>query len=206
MAQKVFFDTLIVRDGFLILPGVRLVMWLAFLNLSAFMIFKFKYSWKKFGLIISHLGLIFLLIGGFYNLHFSKESLMTLREGEQSSFSQDYYKWEIKILSKDTTYNIPIDISSAKLKAKDIKAFNEIIPELKITQFMRNGRVFETPFAGTIAKSLPLAKEYEQNQIALVFEDKAGNNLYLDAFDFRFFNFTNEKNENFKLILKKKIL
>lgn len=203
MAQKVFFDSLIVKDGFLILPGVRLIMWLAFLNLSAFMIFKFKYSWKKFGLIISHLGLILLLIGGFYNLHYSKESLMTLREGEQSSSSQDYYKWEIKVLGKDLVDAVPIDISSAKLKPESQEKLSKVIPELKITQFMRNGRVFETPFAGTIAKSLPLAKEYEQNQVALVFENKSGENFYLDAFEHRYFNYSDSTEQNYKLILKR---
>ena len=89
LAQKKFFDSLIIVDGFLVLPGVVLIMWLAFINLTAFLIFKFNYSWSKLGLFISHLGLVTLLLGGFYTLYYSKESLITVREGEQTNMAAD---------------------------------------------------------------------------------------------------------------------
>lgn len=200
MAQKVFFDSLIVHDGWLILPGVRLVMWLAFLNLSAFMIFKFKYTWKKIGLIVSHIGLILILVGGFYNLHFSTESILNLREGEQSSKSEAYYDWQILIADSEKTVVLPIDISSNKISAKNINTLNQVFPELKIDKFYQNARIFETPFAGTIAKEFKVKQEYEQNQPCIVLSDKNNQEYFLDNFDHKSFDYQN----GYKFILKRK--
>lgn len=194
LAQKKFFDSLIIVDGFLILPGAVLIMCIAFINLSAFLCFKFKYSWAKSGIFIIHLGLMSLLLGGFYTLYFSKESLISLREGEQSNFSTDYYKWQLRVI-KESTKNgaksineilIPFDLDSKNINPESIKALKKALPQLNLEKYYPNGRVFETPFAGTIPKELELNKEFEQNTPLFIFSDsETQEKVYLDNFDYR---------------------
>lgn len=172
LAQKKFFDSLIIVDGFLILPGAVLIMALAFINLSAFLIFKFNYRWSKLGLLIIHSGLMVLLLGGFYTLYYSKESLMTLREREQANKSMDYYQWQIHLRKGDSVELFPFGIDKKTVPEKLRISLREALPSLKIEQFYQNGRVFETPFAGTIPKDLPLAKDFEQNQPLFIFTDE----------------------------------
>ena len=204
LAQKKFFDSLIIVDGFLVLPGVVLIMWLAFMNLTAFLIFKFHYSWSKIGLFISHLGLVTLLLGGFYTLYYSKESLITVREGEQTNVAADYYKWQLRVVERSLQTVIPFEIDSKKLSG-DVKAsFRKALPTLRFERFYPNGQVFETPFAGTIAKELPLAKDFEQNQPLLVFTDIQSNEkVYLDDFNYKVLTSKNSDGTLNQMILEK---
>ena len=204
LAQKKFFDSLIIVDGFLVLPGVVLIMWLAFINLTAFLVFKFNYNWSKLGLFISHLGLVTLLLGGFYTLYYSKESLITVREGEQTNIAADYYKWQVRIVEKSLEAIIPFEIDSKNLSDDAKASFKKALPTLRFEKFYPNGQVFETPFAGTIAKELPLAKDFEQNQPLLIFTDiQSKEKVYLDDFNYKVLTSKNSDGTLNQMILER---
>ena len=204
LAQKKFFDSLIIVDGFLVLPGVVLIMWLAFINLTTFLIFKFNYSWSKLGLFISHLGLVTLLLGGFYTLYYSKESLITVREGEQTNMAADYYKWQVRIVEKSSEIIIPFEIDSKNLSDGVKASFKKALPTLRFEKFYPNGQVFETPFAGTIAKELPLTKDFEQNQPLLIFTDiQSKEKVYLDDFNYKVLTSKNSDGTLNQMILER---
>ncbi len=83
--------------GFIPFPGAKLVLWVAFINLGLATIFKHSYQWKKIGLLLTHFGLLLLIISAGFTYHFAEESSLTLEEGEASNVSDDYHHWEFAI-------------------------------------------------------------------------------------------------------------
>ena len=78
-----------------ILPGGYLVGTVLLLNLIAAHIKRFVWGWRKVGIHLTHFGIILLLIGQLSTDMFSRESLMSLREGQTTSFSEDHRKNEL---------------------------------------------------------------------------------------------------------------
>lgn len=163
LAQQKYFDSFFLFIGPLPFPGAKLVMWILFFNLIAGFAFKYQKDLKKPRILITHLGLLILLISGFVNQEFSKESFVSLTEGEASDISQDYQEWKLLVL--DEKGNLLKDFHNKDLqKGKSLE-----IADLKINIDKRyiNAMLFDTPFAGRIFKELPVEKEYEKNSPAL---------------------------------------
>lgn len=99
--QKRYFESIFLIHHFgpvpVPLPGVYLLMILLFINLSLGAIIRAPKQWKRPGLLISHFGILFLLVGGFVTFKFSENGYMALVEGEQSDVYQSYHEWEILI-------------------------------------------------------------------------------------------------------------
>lgn len=96
LAQQRYFNSWFV-PGLYIVPGARLVIWVLFINLVSVLCLRFRYRWSNLGLILSHTGLIVLMISAFMTLHFSEESFMQLKEAEQSNVASDYMLWELAV-------------------------------------------------------------------------------------------------------------
>jgi hypothetical protein len=94
-AQQVYFNSwYVLLGGIVLFPGGQLVQWVLFINLLSTAIFRLRYNWTFAGLLLIHLGLLALLIGGGLTYFFSQESSITLREGQSTNYSEDYRKWE----------------------------------------------------------------------------------------------------------------
>ncbi len=74
---------------------------LLFVNLTAAFICRFKLTWKKSGIWLTHAGLILLLIGGFLSGLMQEDYQMRIREGETKNYSESFHLYELAIL--DTT-------------------------------------------------------------------------------------------------------
>ncbi len=96
ITKKVIFNSwFFLAGGYIPLPGARLFLWVALLNLLCVLIFRTSYKWSKSGHILTHCGLLLLIVGSGYTLHFSEESSLTLREGQGLNTASDYYLWEV---------------------------------------------------------------------------------------------------------------
>ena len=84
-----------------VFPGGYLLGVLLFANLIAAHVYRFKLTWKKAGIFLTHLGLVLLLLGEFFSGILQQESRMEFREGETKSYSESYDRNELAIL--DTT-------------------------------------------------------------------------------------------------------
>jgi hypothetical protein len=189
-AQEKFFNSWISFIGPIPVPSAKSIMWLLFINLSFALIFRFNYSWKNLGLIISHLGIIFLLVSGFLTDSFSQESFLKLQEGESSNISEDYYQWQIKVRSNT-------DNSIKTFNLDKLEPGDNLTENIRIEKIYKNAKLFETPFAGTILKELETSKEYEANIPALILE---GNiEKYLEAETRNFI-----QNDEYSIILQRK--
>jgi len=79
------------------LPGAYWVSALLFVNMLLGGVIKMRKGWKKSGILVSHLGILILLLGGFVTHHFSQRGNMALYEGETSNFAQAYHDHSIEI-------------------------------------------------------------------------------------------------------------
>lgn len=108
MAQDEFFRSLFIYwrpEGsgvkIPIFPGGYLVGGLFLINLFAAHLRYYRAGWKRLGIALIHLGVVMLLLGQFATDMLSTESLMSIREGEASNFSESSSRWELAII--DTT-------------------------------------------------------------------------------------------------------
>jgi hypothetical protein len=77
------------------LPGATLVMGVLFVNLILGGIVKMRRGVATIGVLITHLGIAFLLIAGFVKAYYAEDGHLTLYEGERSNVFESYHDWEI---------------------------------------------------------------------------------------------------------------
>jgi hypothetical protein len=80
------------------LPGGYLVGGLLFFNLVSAHIHRFKLNWKKSGIFLTHIGLIFLLLGELLSGLWQADFQMRLDEGQTSNFSESMLHNELAII------------------------------------------------------------------------------------------------------------
>jgi len=93
--QKFFYSWVFFIFGFIPFPGSVLVMFVLFFNLLCSLFLRIGFRLSKIGNIITHLGILILLVGSFFTFYFSEESSLMLKEGESSSFSSSRHSWEL---------------------------------------------------------------------------------------------------------------
>lgn len=95
LTQERWFKSLIVFWGpqgatwrIPIFPGGYLIGGVLLVNLLASHVRRFQWGWHKLGIHLTHAGIVLLLVGHFATEQLSRESLMTLREGESKVYSE----------------------------------------------------------------------------------------------------------------------
>ncbi len=105
-AQHKYFESLLYRqdlfeiagrDFSIWLPGGLLLMVTLFVNLTIGGIVMLKRSWSRAGILIAHLGIIFLLAAGLVKFLASDEGMLILFEGQQSNEYISDHDWEIVV-------------------------------------------------------------------------------------------------------------
>lgn len=76
-------------------PGGYLIGGLLLINLIAAHIYRFRLAWKNAGLLLTHAGLIVLLVGELLSGLCQRESLLQLREGEMRRYTEDFNRNEL---------------------------------------------------------------------------------------------------------------
>ena len=95
-----------------IFPGGHLLGALLLINLISAHIRRFRWTWSKLGIQLTHLGLIVMLGGGLFTDLFSRESYMRLASGETKNYSENSLLMELAIIDEsdrelDTVTAIP---------------------------------------------------------------------------------------------------
>jgi ResB-like family len=86
-----------------IFPGGHLIGAVLLVNLIAAHVKRFRWSWRKFGIHLTHAGLIIMLAGGLFTDLFAVESHMQLSRGDTKNYSEDQRHMELAVI--DTTDN-----------------------------------------------------------------------------------------------------
>ncbi len=80
------------------LPGGYLVGTLLLANLTVAHVTRFKWSWNKSGIFMTHIGIILLLVGQLLTDMLARESVMSFREGESRNYSESSMDFELAFL------------------------------------------------------------------------------------------------------------
>jgi ABC-type transport system involved in cytochrome c biogenesis permease subunit len=123
-AQKQYFHSLMIfwtPKGFdlriPVWPGGYLLGWVLVVNLLVTHIKRFQFSRKKIGILLTHMGVLILLVGQFLTESLQVESFMRLEEGETKSYSESARTTELAITDiteEDQTVTVIPDAALAK--------------------------------------------------------------------------------------------
>src|ERR1051326_7313127 len=86
-----------------IFPGGHLIGAVLLINLVAAHTKRFRWTWRKLGIHLTHAGLIIMLAGGLFTDLFAVESHMRLANGDTKNYSEDMRETELAVI--DTTDN-----------------------------------------------------------------------------------------------------
>ena len=79
-------------------PSGYLVGGVLLVNLIAAHLVRFKFTWKKAGIMVLHSGVILLLLGQLFTSLFQVESQMRLDQGETKNYSLSFYHDELAVI------------------------------------------------------------------------------------------------------------
>jgi hypothetical protein len=82
-----------------IFPGGHLIGAVLLVNLIAAHVKRFRWTWKKFGIHLTHAGLIIMLAGGLFTDLFAVESHMRLQHGDTKNYSEDQRHMELAVIN-----------------------------------------------------------------------------------------------------------
>jgi hypothetical protein len=109
----------------LVFPGGFLLGSVFLVNLIAAHTVRFKMSWKKSGIILTHLGLICMLVGGLFTALWARDSRMTIAPGETTNYTESLFKeFELAIIDKsnpdhDVVVSIPESFVAKKMPVQN---------------------------------------------------------------------------------------
>jgi hypothetical protein len=79
-------------------PGGYLVGGLMLANLVAALVFRFKYTWRKSGILLTHAGLIILLVGELLTGLWQEDFHLSLNEGETKNYAESFRRHELVLI------------------------------------------------------------------------------------------------------------
>ncbi|HCR31470.1 MAG TPA: ResB protein required for cytochrome C biosynthesis [Opitutae bacterium] len=124
-------------------PGGYTLGFLLLINLVTALFVRFRYSWKKSGVLLVHIGVITLLIGELISSMMQVDSAMIIDEGGKSNFSEDRRLHELAIVDHsrsqetDRVYAFPHEMLENKQDAR-----HEELPfTVSISRYMANAEI-----------------------------------------------------------------
>ena len=122
-----------------ILPGGRLAMTVMFINLTFKLIFNSPWRFSRIGTLITHSGMLLLLLGGFFTAYFSNEGSMPIPEGESSSYYQDYHELEFAVIDKSESDYDTVTVFNKAYVREGVVISHEAFPfSIRVKSFYRN--------------------------------------------------------------------
>jgi hypothetical protein len=102
-----------------VFPGGYLIGGFLLVNLISAHVYRFKLTWRKSGIFLTHLGLIMLLIGELLSGLLQQEFQMRLTEGETKNFAESYRHNELAIVETtdpkfDDVVAVPEEVLSSQ--------------------------------------------------------------------------------------------
>lgn len=174
-----------------VLPGGYYVSALLLVNMILGGIVRIRKGPKQIGNLISHFGIVFMLLGGGVAHHFSERGNMAVGEGETADVAEDYFEYVIEVAEVEDGKREQFHVIRGKyltgLEGGDSRIFDfEGIPfSLKVSGYLRHAQpvsaLEHAPENGELVtdnyylSSLPSEVETERNLAGayaqVIFED-----------------------------------
>lgn len=189
-ALNFYFASFITFIGPIPFPGGLTLMLILFINmLMKFLLFS-EWQWHKAGSILTHFGVLILMIGGGITAATEKDGYIVIEEGATQSIVRDYHTRMLRIREDGQTI---FEIPHQKINENEVIAIPNTKAKLTIQQYCFHCDIVMRPENETEgwhkpassmklidAKPLP---EHEQNMTGIEFEisgvDKKQNGKYL---------------------------
>lgn len=130
--------------GVLPFPGGATLGVLLFLNLLAAHIVRFKLAWNRAGMIVTHAGVLLLLVGEFVTGAFAKEGNMTIAEGQSTNYIEDTRSCELAVIDGSDPKDDLVIVVPGQILADSAGAdlSNGLLPfTVRILEWMPNSRL-----------------------------------------------------------------
>ncbi|MBI2336157.1 MAG: cytochrome c biogenesis protein ResB [Deltaproteobacteria bacterium] len=187
-AQQQYFSSFILWFGPAPLPGGYTTLGIIFINLVFFLIFKSVWKKENLGIIITHLGVLLLLVGAFLTAGFSTEGSMVIQEGATSNFVRDYHNVELVV--RDTSpedSDQETNFTQGWLKPGSVLKTDLLPFKIQVLSFCKNcdpirrNQPADLSYRGFAKNfdlaSLPLDKEDERNRAGIFFKIDGADTL-----------------------------
>jgi len=138
-AQDFFFNPLFLFK-YTPLPGGMLVMGLLFLNLLTSFFVHYQAGWRMPGLMLTHVGLIMLLLGGLVTRITGIEARVRLLEGQGTNMAFSITEWEIYQVTALTQYREVEAVYLDEIGKRDRIKFQDSDIQLTVRELQINSR------------------------------------------------------------------
>jgi len=146
LAQEKFFHSwFFTLGGFIPFPGARLVMWVLALNLIGVALTGFTYRWSNLGNTMTHGGLLLFFVAAFVTFHGTRESGISLLEGDGTNMSLTYHDWELSLWQEKDGKQHVVAIDTARFKKGRALDFGEYGLSVVIKEYYPNAEAFLAP-------------------------------------------------------------
>src|SRR5204862_1121204 len=149
-----------------IFPGGHLIGAVLLVNLIAAHAKRFRWSWRKLGIHLTHAGLIIMLAGGLFTDLFAVESHMRLERGDTKNYSEDQQHMELAVTdTTDGDLDQVTAIPESVLKNKRTIDHWSLPFRIVVRNFYQNSRLQMLSQAGSGAR--PIANQGPGAMIAV---------------------------------------
>lgn len=131
------------------LPGGYWVLSLLFLNLLLGGILRMRKGWKVAGVLISHFGILFMILSAGVTEMKEERGTMDFFEGETSNVAQDYYEYVVEISERTKGIDDKVHVIRGNY-LQDLNALSHPVRkvnlpalpfDMEFTRYAKNGRV-----------------------------------------------------------------
>lgn len=125
-------------------PGGWLLGGAMLVNLLAAHIVRFKFTWKRSGILVLHAGLIVLMLGEFFTGKYAVEGMMTIVEGGSSNFIEhDRYPELAVIDSSDPKMDDVVVVPGTMLRSESTVTHPDLPFDIEVVDYMANSALLE---------------------------------------------------------------
>lgn len=139
-----------------IFPGGYVIGGLLLINLVAAHIYRFTFGWRKVGVLLTHFGLILLLIGELLSGLWQEDSHLRLNEGETKNYIESYRHNELVFVDTtdaqfDDVVGIPEELLARKVAIQHPKLPFRVVPKTYYPNSVLQARPANGPAAQATA-------------------------------------------------------
>ena len=156
-------------------PGGYTIGGLLLINLLAAHVYRFRFAWKKTGILLTHAGLIVLLLGELFTGVWQKDFFLTLDQGQTRNYAESHLHYELALIdASDPAFDDVVVIPEALLARKAPVAHPKLPFEVRATTYYPNSTLRirghgdapsgTTPGLGDQVAASPLPVTYKQKE------------------------------------------
>ena len=174
-AENLFFGAWVLWIGPVPVPATVSLLGVISTCLMVKVIFKTRWVWAQAGIILTHIGVLVLLLGGLLTFIDSQEGSITLSKGQKTNAMADYHQREMVVLSGgNLVQRVSAEMLTAGFKIGDVNSPFAIEVKESCRNCIPEFRQGEGQYRGLaeklMLKELPLKKEDEANIGGVTFQ------------------------------------